>query len=107
MIRKRTSLLVLAYGLFLIVMGLLGYRKASLASLYSGAGSGILLTFFSYFMFKEKRWAQYLALTLTSILLFAFLIRYFSTYKTTPAILGLTTCLVLILQLTRLRRWHQ
>jgi uncharacterized membrane protein (UPF0136 family) len=83
------------YGILSIVGGIIGYKQAgSKASIISGGISGFLLIFAALIQFLGQSWGFYLAVCLTTALVFFFAFRLFKTRKFMPA--GLMTFLGII-----------
>lgn len=99
------SYVVLIYGLFILVGGVMGHRAGSTTSLVMGALFGVLLVIASLGMFKRKRWGVYGALILTLILDGFFTYRYFLSMKfMPPGLLSLVSLGVMILLIMHIRK---
>jgi len=108
MVRKSTAWAVLIYGLVLIALGVFAYMNAgSKISLYSGAGSGLLLIGSSILMFLKMRAGKILSLALTVLLSITFAIRYSVSHKEIPAILAVYSAGMLIFLLARSVEWKR
>jgi uncharacterized membrane protein (UPF0136 family) len=108
MLKKSTSWCVLIYGLILIGLGYWGYHKGgSITSFYAGGGFGALLVLSSLFMFAQKRFGAYSALTLTLLLTGLFGIRYSITHKNVPAILAVLSGAMLLFLMAQTARWKK
>lgn len=106
MIKKSTSWTVLIYGLFITILGYLGYSlTGSTMSLYMGSGLGLLLILSSILMFYQIRFGSYAALFLTFTLLATFATRYSLTGKWLPATLAVFSGLMLLFLLSRTIHW--
>lgn len=95
---KSGAYLIIAYGLFVILGGIMGYQKAnSVPSLVMGAIFGILLIISSVAMLKENMPGFYIAISLTVILMLFFAYRFFVTQNFMPAgMMSMVSCLVAI-----------
>ncbi len=96
-------LVALAYGILVIVGGIIGYFKAnSIVSLISGSVSGLLLVFAAIVQFQGHNWGSILATIVTTILLIFFTLRLVKTRKFMPAglmtILGIVALAVMVKQ---------
>lgn len=87
--KKSTAYIVCLYSLLLIALGIKGYLKGSSASLYAGAGLGVLMLFSSIGLFFQKKMALSAALILTACLECVFIIRYLKTSASIPLILAI------------------
>ena len=75
------------YGLLSIVGGVMGYVKSqSKVSLISGAVSGILLLILAGMMNSGKQWAVTVAVSIISLLIIVFIVRWLKTKKLIPAL---------------------
>lgn len=89
------TLVALAYGIIVMIGGIIGYLKAgSVASLVSGSFSGLLLVFAGVIQLHGKTWGSILAAIVTAILLVFFAFRLAKSRKFMPA--GLMTILGMI-----------
>jgi uncharacterized membrane protein (UPF0136 family) len=96
MFHKTTAWLMLAYGITLCSMGILGYLQAdSMISLISGNLFGLMTIYSSILLFKRKKTAIHTALVLTIVITTLFLVRYQSTHKPIPGIMSAISCIVL------------
>lgn len=95
---KTKSIVIGIYALLMIAGGIMGYLKAgSLASVISGAGSGLLLMGCSLFIWKKHQAAYDVTIGILCCLLAFFSYRFISTHQIVPSgILLLVTSLVLI-----------
>lgn len=103
---KKTSLLLVVFGIVVILGGALGYiRKNSTMSLIMGISSGVLLLASSYLVLKKPRLGLLAGLFLSFILEGFFAYKFFATGKVFPAgIMGLISLIVLITLAFTLRR---
>jgi uncharacterized membrane protein (UPF0136 family) len=93
----------LAYGMFSILGGVLGYITAgSNVSLLSGSISGLLLIFSAFVQFQGQKWGLSLAAIVTAILIVVFAFRLAKTRKFMPAglmtVLGMLTLALIVNQ---------
>lgn len=96
---------VLIYGLFILIGGIMGHRSGSTASLVMGTFFGALLIIASLGMFKRRKWGVYGALILTLILDGFFTYRYFLSLKfMPPGMLAVVSLGVMILLIAHLRK---
>lgn len=99
---KKTSSVVLIYGLLILIGGFMGhYKAASTPSLISGIVFGVLLLIASFGIFKKKIWGQWSALILAFVLDAFFTLRFAKTMKFFPSgVMSLISlCMVIILAL--------
>ncbi|KYC41270.1 hypothetical protein WA1_22665 [Scytonema hofmannii PCC 7110] len=81
----------LAYGILVILGGMIGYFKSnSTASLVSGSLSGVLLIFAAFVQFQGQSWGVILASSVTAVLVVFFAFRLAKTRKFMPAGLMIT-----------------
>lgn len=106
---KKTSSLVLIYGLLVFVGGLIGhYKAASLPSLICGIVFGILLLLTAIAMFKKKPWAQWIALVLAFVLDAFFTWRFAKSLKFFPAgFMSLVSLAMVIILALRINMSHK
>lgn len=108
MINKTTCWAVFAYGLAIVVLGILGYLlKESLVSLIAGVGFGILLLISSWLMFSHNRAGIYAATTFTFLLTITFSVRYTISQNSVPAILAVLSGAMLLFLLAKLAKWKR
>ena len=95
---KTTSFIVGAYGLLILIGGIMGHVKAaSTASLIMGVIFGILILFSSFGIYRGKLIGQYAALILAFFLDAFFSYRFLQSMKFMPAgLLSLISLAVLI-----------
>ncbi len=75
------------YGLLSIGGGVMGYVKSqSKVSLISGAVSGILLLILAGMMNSGNQWAVTIAVSIISLLIVVFIVRWWKTKKLIPAV---------------------
>lgn len=87
----------IAYGIVVLVGGIVGFVKAgSKISLGSGIASGLLLVIAGVAQLQEQSWGLILAAVVTAILIVTFAIRLFKTRKFMPAGLSLILGVVAI-----------
>lgn len=105
---KSTAWVTLIYGLFLIILGYVGYAQAnSLTSFRMGSICGILIIVTAIAMFKEKIWGLYGALIFTFLLTAGFAFRYSHVGKPVPAVMTVMSGAVLLFLLTKLGKWRK
>lgn len=97
-----------AYGIFAIIGGIIGYRKAnSNVSLISGIISGLLLIIAAFVHLQGQTWGLTLAAVVTAVLIVFFGFRLAKTRKFMPAglmtILGVLALATMVTQLAVLR----
>ncbi len=97
---KSAGLITLVYGLLLLAGGVMGHLKAaSMASLVTGVGFGLVAILLSIGVFKKSLLSAYFALILTFILDAFFTYRLLLTMKFMPAgLMAIISTLVLIAQ---------
>jgi len=105
--KKTVSIPVMIYGASLMILGYLGYRHGSLASLYSGGGLGLILLLSSFAMLQHKKIGGYGALIATIIATATFSIRYSITGKDLTAILAVVSGGMLLFLLVQLGKWRK
>lgn len=101
-----TTGVVVVYGLFCIVGGIIGYVKAqSNASLIAGLLSGIVLLICSYGIAKGNTLVLYVSLVVSILLGGRFLITLFNNFKVMPnlimVILSVVVIIVIIVSLVK------
>jgi uncharacterized membrane protein (UPF0136 family) len=104
---KPTSWTVLVYGIFLVILGYLGYNAGSLASLIGGSGFGGLMICSAFLMFYHKKIGVYSALILTLALTATFAYRYTLYGKPIPAIMAVLSGGMLLFLLAQTAKWKQ
>lgn len=83
---KTAAYLVLAYGLFIFLGGMIGFAKAhSMASLISGILFAVIIIVSAVAMLKDYRAGFYAALATSGFLTAFFVCRFTSSYKFMPA----------------------
>ena len=81
------SIAIILYALLSIGGGIIGYVKSgSQVSLISGGVSGLLLLILALISNQGATWATYVAAIIIALLVVVFIIRWFKTKKTIPAI---------------------
>ncbi len=89
------------YSLLSIGGGIMGYTKSqSKISLISGGVSGLLLLILAVMMYSGNQWAAVASAVIISLLVVTFIVRWFKTKKSVPALPMIffgAVCLVLIL----------
>ena len=75
------------YGFLSIAGGVVGYLKSqSKVSLISGGVSGLILLILAGMMHAGISWAYLIAVTIISVLIIVFIVRWFKTKKLIPAL---------------------
>ncbi len=75
------------YGLLSVVGGVMGYIKSqSKVSLISGGVSGLLLLILAAIIYSGNQWAVGVAVSIISLLIVVFIVRWFKTKKFMPAV---------------------
>lgn len=97
-------LAAIAYGILVLVGGILGYIQAkSKMSLISGLVSGVLLILAAIASLAGQPWGLFLAAAITAALIVVFIIRWFKTRKFMPAglmiVIGIPALLAIATQL--------
>ena len=106
--QKNTAWVALLYGIFLIVLGYIGYVQAnSIASLRMGSVCGILIIIPAIAMFKKKIWGLYGALVFTFLITAGFALRYSKVGKPVPAVMAVVSGGVLLFLLTKVGKWRK
>jgi uncharacterized membrane protein (UPF0136 family) len=107
MLKKTTCWTVFAYGMAMLILGIVGYWQGSLVSLIAGAGFGILLIISSRFMFSHKMSGIYAATAFTLFLTGTFSVRYTVTQKPFPAIMAVISGGMLLFLLAQIAKWKK
>ena len=85
-IMKKSAYVMLAYGLLIIVGGMIGFAKAhSMPSLIAGSTFGILGIISSICMFKNQTWSVYFSMGISALLTVFFAFRFINTAKFMPS----------------------
>lgn len=102
----KSASIVLAYGLIVLIGGLIGHAKAgSTASLVSGLVFGTLLIFSAIGIYMRKPFSQYAALVLAFILDGFFTYRFSHSLKFFPAgFMSLLSLMVIIVVALKIRQ---
>jgi len=96
------AIVLIAYGLFLIIGGFMGFKKGSKVSLIMGLASGILVLGGAWFLTINPRPAWLFLICLNVLLSAAFISRLIKTRAFMPSgMLLVVTLAVLIFCLTR------
>lgn len=103
---KTASYIILAYGILVIIGGIIGYAKSqSLPSIISGVIFGLLILGSAFFMFNENPLGTYAALALSAILAVFFVYRFMGSHKFMPAglmiVLSVISIITLLLNLRK------
>lgn len=100
--------MTLSYGIFLMVMGYIGYVQGpSKISLWMGLAFGGLMAVCAWGIFGRKKWGVYSAIGLTMVLAALFGVRYGKTGKEIPALLSFTSGAMLLFLLVRSRDFEK
>jgi uncharacterized membrane protein (UPF0136 family) len=92
----------------LMAIGVAAYfRKQSLVSLFMGTGCGFLIAISGLLLFFKKKIGIYSAISLTSILVITFGIRYSNNHQMVPAILCVFSGGMLLFLLAQSVTWKR
>ncbi|MFB3908966.1 MAG: TMEM14 family protein [Candidatus Eisenbacteria bacterium] len=103
----RTSAIVfLAYGILVILGGLMGYQKArSMPSLLSGGIAGVLLVIGALVMLQGRPQVVFFEMAVAILLILFFLYRLLSTGKLMPALPAIVlSAIAIVVALLEIRR---
>ena len=96
--KRPTFLIAFLYAVVVIMLGIMGYRAGSLASLIASLTSGILIiALLIIAIVLKKRWPVFFVLIATVALLSVFIFRFSSTKNFMPAVMAVYSGLVAIL----------
>ncbi|NGX63998.1 MAG: hypothetical protein KR126chlam6_01422 [Candidatus Anoxychlamydiales bacterium] len=102
---KTTAYISLIYGLIIILSGTMEYRfEASYAALFIEVLAGIIIVFNVFFMLQNKRFSNYVLLTISLLLAIFYGYVFSQTPRFFPAILTAISFFVFIIGILQIFR---